>query len=290
MSLKFDSKETIKESKRNLCLSKLMRLATSSDNRDFEVILKKAGLSSYINSHSMCLSPYSYNGQWENPNVQYYPESAFDFFFDEIGDDKEHQYSFLKAIVEQIKKIDYSDLEEYNRCLATLGYEIDYGSSSDDCKRYTLKHAMVTIQKDAENISRFEELCESKSSGSYEHYKEAVSNFRNGDYSSAISNCRKTLEAIATSISGESKLANALFKFSNEAFSDATDTVQDVNQAVNYWAKKKDKVYRFMRLTTLYNIQCGFGSHNDVVPDMNDALWVLRETQSTIYWMCNRNS
>lgn len=95
MSLKFDNKETIKQGKMESYLSKLMRLATTYDNHNYVIILKKAGLSSYIEEVRYKLTPYTYNGNWQNENVRYAPEEVFDRFFYEIGaDDKEPNIYF----------------------------------------------------------------------------------------------------------------------------------------------------------------------------------------------------
>ena len=95
MSLKFDNKGTNKQGKMESYLSKLMRLATTYDNHNYVIILKKAGLSSYIEEVGYKLTPYTYNGNWQNENVRYAPEEVFDRFFYEIGaDDKEPNIYF----------------------------------------------------------------------------------------------------------------------------------------------------------------------------------------------------
>lgn len=243
MGLIYDTNEVLKNSKRDIFISGLMRLATKNNNRSGAVILKNAGLSSYVEQWGWNLSPYSYNGQWENSNVRYAPERVFDYFYNEIGqDDKEHQFLFLKAIVEQIKVIDYDDLEFYNRHLATLGYEI-IESNSKECAGYTLKNVSITIVSDSKEITVFEEMCNKVCPGSFNYFNEAISTFRNSDYSSCVSNCRKLLEAITTKISGETNVSKAIFALSGEEFDldDGQNYAHDCNQAINYWSKKEIK-------------------------------------------------
>jgi hypothetical protein len=134
MSLRFDDNEKIKEAKRDTFLSHLLRLGTEEDNHDAAVILKKAGLSGYLDNYEPSLQPFSFNGHWKNENTRYQPEMVFDDIYNQIGGDRAHQYTFLKAVVEQItnlNKHDYSE-ERFNRYLALLGYEI---ISSNDPKQ-----------------------------------------------------------------------------------------------------------------------------------------------------------
>jgi hypothetical protein len=291
MGLDFDDKNTIREAKRDDYISHLMRLATEGDNRNGSVILKKAGLSGRVDKYSEELSPFSFHLKYRNPNDLFAPEMVFDEIYSEIGqNDKERQYVFLKAIVEQIPKIDKHgyELETFNRYLALLGYLI-VKTSDSETNGYTLQTIEVSALSDGSDYSRFEFLAEQVSHVSMVHYNEAVSTFRNGDYGSCVAECRKFLEAIVTAITKVDDTGKAIFVLSKEGFSDSTEKVSDLNQAVNYWARKRDKVCRFMRIYTLYNSLCGFGSHSDIIPDMNDALWLLHETQSSVFWILGRH-
>lgn len=289
MSLRFDDNEKIKEAKRDTFLSHLLRLGTEEDNHDAAVILKKAGLSGYLDNYEPSLQPFSFNGHWKNENTRYQPEMVFDDIYNQIGGDRAHQYTFLKAVVEQItnlNKHDYSE-ERFNRYLALLGYEI-ISSNDPETNGYTLQTIGVSILADQSDYSRFELLADNAAGGSMAFYNEAISTFRNGDYGSSVADCRKFFEAIIIGITKDSNLARAIFSLMNEGFDDGTNKVADQNQACVYWAAHRDRVYRFMRIFTLYNCLCGFGSHINVAPNMNDALWLLRETQSSVFWICER--
>lgn len=144
MSLKFDNKETIKQGKMESYLSKLMRLATTYDNHNYVIILKKAGLSSYIEEVGYKLTPYTYNGNWQNENVRYAPEEVFDRFFYEIGADDKEPNIYLKAIVEQISSFNRSeiDIDLLERYLLLLGYEI-IDTNDTEANGYSLIKAGV---------------------------------------------------------------------------------------------------------------------------------------------------
>lgn len=183
MSLKFDNKETIKQGKMESYLSKLMRLATTYDNHNYVIILKKAGLSSYIEEVGYKLTPYTYNGNWQNENVRYAPEEVFDRFFYEIGpDDKEHQYLFLKAIVEQISSFNRNeiDIDLLERYLLLLGYEI-IDTNDTEANGYSLIKAGVVDNVETLENTMFENIINTYGNAKY-YYDQANSTFINGDY------------------------------------------------------------------------------------------------------------
>lgn len=291
MPLNFDAKETIKNATRDLKLGRLMRMATYRDNRCFESVLKKAGLSQYIDQFRERLEPYSYNFKnnitYQNSNNLYSPETVFDFFYEEIGqNDKEHQFIFLRAIVEEIKNMDYEEKEYFNKYLVSLGYSI-FEVDCDPIIQYSLQQMDIIITDDCDSITKFEEECEQMAPGSFIWFNEALSTFRNSDFSSSISNCRKVLEQVLDGVTGIKKTGIAIFKLSKAEYEAQTHGIEihDINQAIKHWGEKRNIVCKFMRLYTLYNFECDFGSHPSNIPTYEDALLVLRETQSTIHWI-----
>lgn len=288
MSLKFDNKETIKQGKMESYLSKLMRLATTNDNHNYVIILKKAGLSSYIEEVGYKLTPYTYNGNWQNENVRYAPEEVFDRFFYEIGaDDKEHQYLFLKAIVEQISSFNRSeiDIDLLERYLLLLGYEI-IDTNDTEANGYSLIKAGVVDNVETLENTMFENIINTYGNAKY-YYNQANSTFINGDYNSTIDSCRELLEIVCNCKAGLSKCGNSIFKLSNICFNDDKGKVEDINQAIKYWCEKKKDVSIFIRLYSLYNCLCEYGSHPSMKPDYNIALLMLNETKTTIYYLHN---
>lgn len=289
MSLEFDDLDKVNCAKRNDYLSNLLELAINS-NEDGEIILRLAGLSNYIDQYKEFLLPYTYNGKWQNHNLKFMPKAVFNYFFNEIDEnDKEHQFMFLKVIIEKISYFEKYDIDIFNRHLNVLGFKI-IESYDSNTKGFTLVKTESTIEEDGKDYSEFQNLCNKICVGSYKLYEEAISDYKEGNLKSCIAVSRNFLETIVKKLSGEIDTSKAIFKLSNEAFVDqnANIEVKDTNQAINYWCKYKRKVYKFMRLYTLYNVICAFGSHDDVNPTTNDALWILHELQSTIYWILNR--
>lgn len=288
MSLNFDNKETIKQGKMESYLSKLMRLATMYDNHNYVIILKKAGLSSYIEKVEYKLTPYVYNGHWKNKNIEYAPEEVFDWLFYEIGpDDKEHQYIFLKAIIEQISSFDTYDVDKdlLARYLLLLGYEV-LDTNNTEANGYSLIKVGIIDNVETLGNTLFEEIIRTYDNAKY-YYDQANSTFSNGDYNSTIGSCRELLEIICTNKAKLPKCGNSIFKLSNICFNDDRGKVEDINQAIKYWCEKKKDVSIFIRLYSLYNCLCEYGSHPSMKPDSNIAYLMLSETKTTIYYLHN---
>lgn len=74
-------------------------------NEDGEVLLKKAGLSSFWETYGGKLSPYWYNRGYQNKNDSYNPEYACIAICEEIETDEEMLLRFLNLILEGIHKI-----------------------------------------------------------------------------------------------------------------------------------------------------------------------------------------
>lgn len=287
MDLTFDDDSQIKEAKRDDYLSHLMRLATSKDNISGPAILRKSGLSKYLDLFTNDLTPYSYNGKYQNENYAYRPEMAFQKLFTSIGKDRSHQFLFLKAIVEEISDFDgyESGTDVLNRYLATLGYVI-VQAPKPETKGYSLEMVGISIEADGhDDQTHLEEESERICKGSFDFYKQAISCFRNGDFGSCVSTCRIFYEKILFTITNKTKINDAAFSFGNEGFVNGTDSVSDCNKALQYWATHREKIFKTTRLCSLYSFLCGYGSHGDVNPCMDDALWALRETQSTVLWI-----
>ena len=60
-----------------------------------------------------------------------------------------------------------------------------------------------------------------------------------------------------------------------------------LDKHIKYWCEKKKDVSIFIRLYSLYNCLCEYGSHPKLIPDMNTTLLMLHETKTTIYYLHN---
>lgn len=212
----------------------------------------------------------------------------FDWLFYEIGpDDKEHQYIFLKAIIEQISSFDTYDVDKdlLARYLLLLGYEV-LDTNNTEANGYTLIKVGIIDNVETLGNTLFEEIIRTYDNAKY-YYDQANSTFINGDYNSTIGSCRELLEIICTNKAKLPKCGNSIFKLSNICFNDDRGKVEDINQAIKYWCEKKKDVSIFIRLYSLYNCLCEYGSHPSIKPDSNIAYLMLSETKSTIYYLHN---
>ena len=98
MNIVYDDDSSIAEFKIYEYLGTVLDTAIHN-NGDGEAILSCAGISSLIPQYQKMLTPYSYNGQWQNNNVQYNPGKFFIEVFPVL--DEKHRFLFIKAIVER---------------------------------------------------------------------------------------------------------------------------------------------------------------------------------------------
>ena len=100
-----DSKDRIARSNIYSDFGRLLK-SIIKDNHDGEVILKKAGLSAFVENYENILHPYVSNRGYENPNEQYNPEYAYIAICEEIENNEEDLIRFMNTILEQIYEID----------------------------------------------------------------------------------------------------------------------------------------------------------------------------------------
>lgn len=282
MALLFDDDDEVKGYLTQDKLSELMYLATNYENGLGAAILKNAGLSNYVDEYELALTPFYFNQIWKNENPHYNPKQVFVFFYEQMKHDKMHLYRFLKAIIEKIQDSIYIDVSQFEPHLKSIGFIL---VKSDETKGYTLERMDMPIVAEDNDYSYFENKVNSLGKGIIDYYEEAITNFKNLSFVSCVSSCRNFFEKVITVKTGISNCGKAIFEFSGEKFNDASGRVEDINQAVNYWHQNRKKVCKFMRMYTLYNILSDYGSHPSSIPSMDDSLWILKETQTTVLWI-----
>jgi hypothetical protein len=295
MGLIFDDEERIKEAKSDDYLSHLMRLATEDDNRNGSCVLKKAGLSSYLNKYSQALMPFSYNishnKEYQNENTSYAPEMVFDQLFSQIDSaDHQHQFLFLKTLVEQISNFDRSgfELTVFNRYLAMLGYEITKCEISET-NGYTLEAIDAFLPSEKGDLNAMERLSNKLDPSAFQRFQEAISNFRNGEFASAIDNSRLFLEKVINAKDSTAcSLAEKILNISGESFVLNGKHYDNRKDIFEYWLSNKKGANRYRSLITLYSALSGLGPHGESTPTFEDALFFMETTQAAVYWICTK--
>lgn len=250
-------------------------------NSDGEIILKKSGLSSLCDTYKNKLEPFSYNRQWENPNVQYDPQKVFFELYPELDD--KHKFLFLKNIIENANfyKIDKKETENY---LSVLGYTLIDDSNTES--NYTLKQTIKGLFERGADVTLLESKLKYEFSDFYRFYDEALSTFGNGEYKSCIDSCRSLFEKITENI-GEAKTDRAVLNITREEVKDGTTVLTSKDKIYKYWLENKKGANRYRYFTTLYSLMSGLGTHGEDIPTKADAVLILRATEDALVWILN---
>lgn len=279
MKIIYDDDNTISEFKVYEFLGNLFDNAIQK-NGEGEIIFAHAGISSLIPEYERMINPFSYNGQWENRNVQYNPVKVFMDIFPELDD--KHKYLFIRAIVEYANfyQIDENRLSNH---LSVLGYSLNH--SSEARSKHTIIQTSVGAGKRSEDVVLLEKRIRDDFPGLYYIYNEALSTFGNGEYKSCIDNCRTLYEKITNALTGDGTDKAALF-LSKETITDVNGVpITSKDKIYKYWIDNKKGANRYRYFTTLYSVMSGLGTHGEEEPSKADAVLILRALEDVLVWM-----
>ena len=160
--------------------------AAIQNNGDGEILLRRSGLSSLCAEYECELTPFSYNGQWQNPNVRYNPKKVFFELYPALDD--KHKYIFIKNIIEttNLHRVGITQVENY---LSLLGYSLE--NNYDVHSHYSIKQSTKGVVERGEDITLLEQRLQDDFPNVFRAYDEALSTFGNGEYKSCIDNCRR---------------------------------------------------------------------------------------------------
>ena len=248
-------------------------------NGDGETLLRKSGISSLCDLYDKELTPFSYNGKWQNDNMQYNPQKVFFELYPELDD--KHKFFFLKSIIENANfyKIDQNKTNNY---LTLLGYSLM--DDSDTKSGYTLSQTTKGLIKRGADITLLESKLKNEFPDLFRFYDEALSTFGNGEYKSCIDNCRSLFEKLTEAI-GNDKTDRAVFKITGEEVKDGTTILLTKEKIYKYWLEHKKGANRYRYFTTLYSIMSGLGTHGEDIPKKADAVMILRATEDALVWI-----
>lgn len=279
MNIIYDDNNTIAQFKIYEFLGTVFDSAIQN-NGDGEAIFHHTGISSLIPHYQKLITPYSFNGQWRNDNVQYNPGKVFVEVFPAL--DEKHRFLFIKAIVE------YANLycinkEKLSNHLAVLGYSLD---TSNDCRsNYTIYQTTKGAAERSTDVVLLEKKIHNDFPALYYIYDEALSTFGNGEYKSCIDNCRTLYERITQSLTGNGSDKAAL-SLSQESITDDTGaSITSKDKIYKYWLDKKKGANRYRYFTTLYSVMSGLGTHGEEEPSKADAVLILRALEDVLVWM-----
>ena len=245
MRIIYDDDNAISEFKTYEFLGTIFGCAIQK-NGEGEIIFAHAGISSLASQYESNINPYSYNGQWENPNVQYNPVKVFVEIFPELDD--KHKFLLIKAIVEYANfyNVDKNRLSNH---LSVLGYSLEY--SSETRSNYTVFQTSKGAENRSEDIVLLEKRIRDDYPDIYYIYNEALSTFGNGEYRSCIDNCRTLYEKITKELTGDGTDKAAL-RLSKETIIDSSGAnLTTKNKIYKYWIDNKKGANRYRYFTNL---------------------------------------
>lgn len=282
-----DTKARIARSNIYSVFGKLMnRLINNND--DGEVILKKAGLSSYVEEYDDKLSPYWYNRGYQNKNDAYNPEYACMAICEKIEADEEALLRFLNTILDDIHEIDEKQYEKLSNYLNMIGYELLEKVEEDDCyetKYYSLVPSAVGIQQRNSDVSYLRSMLLAHHADLLILYDEAISNFGSGQYVSCIENCRSLFESFFKKLDAvNNDYIKGILAATGETIIDNGAQLTSIKKIYTYWIDNKKGANRFRLFQTMYSVMSGLGTHHEDVASKEDALLLLRYVEDCLLW------
>lgn len=288
MEIKIDSKERIARSNVYSIFGKFLSRQISN-NDDGEVILKKSGLSSFIDDYENRLNPYWYNRGYKNDNDSYNPEYVCMKICEVLEEKEDVLLMFLNTILEGIREIDDNTRERLVNYLGVIGYELKIEQKDDDYDEYyiyTLIPSTDGSQERNEDISFLRHMLLNYHSDLVHIYDEAISNFGNGQYVSCIENCRSLFESFFKKLDAiNADYVKGILSATGEQVIDCNGAnLTSIKKIYTYWIDNKKGANRFRLFQTMYSVMSGLGTHHEDVVSKEDALLLLRYVEDCLLW------
>lgn len=280
---------------------------------DVDILFRKVGITSLINEYEYSLSKTVNNGENTNKNVKE------DFVYGMISLIKrilvreDVLYSFLTELLKKLEtRFDIEDMSEeiikeenieilnnIKRNLAILGYQFNYQYRKDlifneEIVNFKLERLSDGVLNKDEDLSFVIEEIKTNNIGIYKSYKEAISNYSNGDYASCIRTCREVFENIFQSHSIKGNYDEGILRFTKEKATNGSDITPRSTQTdiFKYWLgldrfKARGQGFDFYKLLIVfYSFMSNKGGHKDENVEISDveALFSLRILEDILIW------
>ncbi len=282
-----DTKERIARSNVYGLFGELMKKLIEN-NDSGEVLLKKSGLSSYIDKYKEKLSPCSYNKGYKNKNIEFNPEYVCMAICEEIESNEESLLTFLNTILHGIHEINEKKYEELSNYLNVLGYELLEKDEEDDYKEikyYSLVPSGEGTHDRNADISYLRSMLLTHHNDIVNLYDEAIANFGSGQYVSCIENCRSLFESFFKKLDTvNNDYAKGILTATGESVIDNGAQLTSINKIYTYWISNKKGANRFRLFQTMYSVMSGLGTHHEDVASKEDALLLLRYVEDCLLW------
>lgn len=288
-----DTKERIARSNIYSIFGKLM-CRVINNNGDGEVILKKAGLSAYVETYKDKLCPYWYNRGYQNKNSQYNPEYDCMSICEKIESNEESLLRFLNAILDGVHDIDEILYEKLSNYLNVIGYELHVTVEEDDdyynddyykIRNYSLVPSSEGAQQRNADMVYLHSMLVKHHSNLVVLYDEAITNFGSGQYVSCIENSRSLFEGFFKKLDTVNhEYATGILAATGETIIDNGTQLTSIKSIYTYWINNRKGANRFRLFQTMYSVMSGLGTHREDTASKEDALLLLRYVEDCLLW------
>ncbi|MEG0034741.1 MAG: hypothetical protein RR734_04130 [Bacilli bacterium] len=281
-----DSKERIARSNIYSIFGKFVCYQINNNN-DGEILLKKVGLSSFLKEFDDKLTPFHYNGGFQNENQKYNPTYVCLTICERIEGKEEVLLCFLNTILEGIKEIDRKEYTKLSNFLNVIGYELLSKKEKEDYHLiyYKLVPSSKGVQVRNEDISYLQNMLSKYHSDIFLIYEEAILNFGNGQYVSCIENCRSMFECFFKKLDLiHSNYINGILNATGETIYYKEEKLTSIQKIYKYWLENRKGANRFRLFQTIYSVMSGLGTHREDSASKEDALLLLRYVEDCFLW------
>ncbi|MCI8387751.1 MAG: hypothetical protein HFE63_04730 [Clostridiales bacterium] len=281
-----DTEDRIARSNIYCIFGTLLRGCIYEDNNKGEVLLKKSGLSSFVDEYKSNLCPYVYYKGYKNDNEEYNPEYVCISICEKIESDDAAILLFFNNILELTFEIEDKLCEKLSNYLNVIGYEL---CISNDKKREFKNYKLVQDSKGARernyDMSFLENKLKEDSDGLYAIYNEAISNFGAARFLSCIDSSRILFERFFEKMDPERKsyIKGILFATGESIIKNGKKTTS-IKDIYEYWLDNKEGANRFRLFHTMYSAMSGLGAHKEDDVSKEDALLLLRYVEDCLLW------
>ena len=289
MPINIDSKERIARSNIYSIFGKLLNQLIEN-NEDGEVLLKKAGLSSFWEEYGNLLSPHCFYKGYRNNNDGYNPEYACMCICEQIESDVDALLRFVNCIFEKIHSIDDKQFDSLSNYLEVLGYELLVKTEVDEeydieTNYYSLVPGTKGVAQRNSDITYLRSMLVTHHLDLVILYDEAVSNFGSGQYVSCIENCRSLFESFFKKLDvANNDYVKGILSATGETIVDNGAQLTSIKKIYTYWLDNKKGANRFRLFQTMYSAMSGLGTHHEDVATKEDALLLLRYVEDCLLW------
>lgn len=276
------------------------------NNGELKARLRCVGLNEYFDTYSDYLIPYwyrtAYGNKYENDNGEYNVFLGLDYIFSDLYKQNKHEEIIL-LLKELIKSFNVAyineyltnDFEELASLYRLLGLDI--------CLEYDKVTVSTLMQNNDIRINEVfsvETWLAQNHSEVYDSYDSAISSYVNGHAGACIESCRTAIVSIFSKYKGVESFAKWLRGIFNVTGDGNTASVHDLDSAIKNDLRKEDladffnenkdgKLTKTKTIYMIYSMMSDYGTHRNEStkesPTVEDALFMLRLTDSILFWV-----